>query len=130
MPIREDRSIHIEGMPPEAYASLWGGDPVYDNPPRQRGDGYLFYNFSSENVRRTREFLDQFAAAIERTVLSVKNHAPKDIAEMSKPEFEAYLKSPDFAEREIERHQSDRDLKGLMKLLIHVRKLQPEAIAA
>jgi hypothetical protein len=30
------------------YLSLWGGDPCYDKYPRQHGDGYVFYNYSSD----------------------------------------------------------------------------------
>jgi len=60
--------MRIEGHTPEAYAAQWGCDPVYDKPPRQPGDGYLFYNFGSEKQKRSPEWLDQFIAAIERTI--------------------------------------------------------------
>lgn len=30
------------------YLAQWGCDPVYDTPPRKRGDGYTFYNYDSE----------------------------------------------------------------------------------
>jgi hypothetical protein len=118
-------STHIQdGLNAEEYASQWGGDPVYDRPPRQRGDGYLFYNFSSECVPRTREWLDQFAAAIERTMQSIKF---QDLADMPEGDLKAYIDSPDFAEREKERLQTNKDYQGLEKLLRHVRSLEPEA---
>ncbi len=30
------------------YLSFWGCDPCYDHPPRNRGDGYIFYNYGPE----------------------------------------------------------------------------------
>jgi hypothetical protein len=53
---------------PEEYAAFWGGDPVYDNFPRFRGDGYLFYNFGSEFTIRDAKFLANFKGAIKRTI--------------------------------------------------------------
>ena len=63
--------MEIQGYSPEEYASHWGGDPVYDQPPCHKGDGYLFYNFSSENQTRTIEYLNDFAAAIGRQSASI-----------------------------------------------------------
>lgn len=60
--------MRIEGYTPEEYAAQWGGDPVYMKPPNEPGDGYLFYNFGSNKQQRTPEWLDQFIAAIERTI--------------------------------------------------------------
>ena len=51
---------------PEEYAAQWGCDPVYDRPPRNRGDGYLFYNFAIEQGDPA--FLRRFIPAIERTI--------------------------------------------------------------
>jgi hypothetical protein len=53
-------------LSPEEYAALWGCDPQYDRPPRQRGDGYLFYNYAVE--QDDPEFLRRFLGAIGRTV--------------------------------------------------------------
>jgi hypothetical protein len=62
-----DRTIREYGF--EAYAALWGCDPVYDRAPNLHGDGYKFYNFSSET---SKEFLESFLPAIDRTILSVE----------------------------------------------------------
>ncbi len=51
----------------DGYAALWGGDPVYDKPPMQYGDGYLFYNFSVEGYDK--KFLKKFIPAIDRCIL-------------------------------------------------------------
>jgi len=61
----------------EEFASWWGCDPCYDSPPRQRGDGYYFYNFSVEgdNV----EFLQKFVGAIERTIKGLDKRRRKDL---------------------------------------------------
>lgn len=50
----------------EDFAALFGCDPVYDQPPRQPGDGYHFYNFAVEC--EDPDFLKQFIPAIERTI--------------------------------------------------------------
>jgi hypothetical protein len=53
-------------LSPEEYAALWGCDPCYDRPPRQPGDGYLFYNFAVE--QGDADFLRRFLPAIDRTI--------------------------------------------------------------
>ena len=60
----------INDIGPEDYAAQWGCDPVYDRPPRKRGDGYLFYNFAVE--QDDPEFLRRFIPAIERTIQCVE----------------------------------------------------------
>jgi hypothetical protein len=50
----------------EEYAVLWGCDPQYDRPPRQPGDGYMFYNFAVE--QDDPDFLRRFLGAIGRTI--------------------------------------------------------------
>ena len=55
---------------PEDYAALWGCDPVYDHPPRKRGDGYLFYNFAVD--QNDPDFLRRFIPAIKRTIRFVQ----------------------------------------------------------
>jgi hypothetical protein len=62
-------------MLPEEYAALWGCDPEYDTPPNEKGDGYLFYNFSVE--QDDPNFLRKFIPAIERTILKVKQSPDK-----------------------------------------------------
>jgi hypothetical protein len=52
------------------YTAQWGCDPVYDRPPRLRGDGYLFYNFSVEGYDK--EFLVKFIPAVTRTIKAVR----------------------------------------------------------
>lgn len=60
----------IEGeVTPEEYASFWGADPCYDKPPRNRGDGYLFYNFAIEGYDPS--FLEKFIPVIDRTIMTV-----------------------------------------------------------
>jgi hypothetical protein len=53
-------------LSPEEYAALWGCDPQYDRPPRDWGDGYLFYNYSVE--QSDPDFLRRFLGAIDRTI--------------------------------------------------------------
>lgn len=53
------------GLSPEEYAVLWGCDPQDDRSPRQRGDGYLFYNYAV--AQGGPDFLRQFVSAIDRT---------------------------------------------------------------
>ena len=62
--------IFPDDIGPEEYAAQWGCDPVYDRPPRQRGDGYHFYNFAIE--QNDPEFLRTFIPAIERTIRCVE----------------------------------------------------------
>jgi len=66
-PKAEERNSLIDGdVSPEEYAAFWGADPVYDKPPREPGDGYLFYNFAEEG--HDPEFLRKFIPAIDRTL--------------------------------------------------------------
>jgi hypothetical protein len=88
---------------PEEYAAFWGCDPAYDTPPRQRGDGALFYNFGSEKQERTKEFLAQFAGAIGRTLDGVHQRCS------SKP---------------VDLEERLEDLEGLEQLREHVLDLQ------
>lgn len=67
------------------YATLWGGDPVYDHPPNEKGDGYLFYNYNV--LGHDPEFCGKFVPAIERTIEYVQQHPdthqPNDVAELT-----------------------------------------------
>lgn len=63
----------IEGVSPEEYASYWGCDSSYDHLPNHKGDGALFYNFSSERQDRTPEWLLKFVGAIDRTLQGQKH---------------------------------------------------------
>ena len=65
----------------EDFAALFGCDPVYDQPPRQRGDGYLFYNFAVEG--EDPDFLQRFIPAIERTIKDPR-FTPLDRAALGK----------------------------------------------
>lgn len=56
---------------PEEYAAFWGCDPVYDKAPRQPGDGYLMYNFSSEKQVKDKDYLTNLLGAIVRTIEEV-----------------------------------------------------------
>lgn len=71
-------------MQPEEYAALWGCDPVYDQPPRERGDGYKFYNYAVEGDDP--EFLRAFIPAIDRTIKGVEMnpdvHEPHDVEDL------------------------------------------------
>lgn len=66
----------LDKYTPEGYAAMFGCDPSYDTPPRFLGDGYLFYDFGSEQQERTNEWLDEFVGAIDRTIQEVKNRHP------------------------------------------------------
>jgi L-alanine-DL-glutamate epimerase-like enolase superfamily enzyme len=74
----------FKSMLPDEYAALWGCDPVYDQWPRQRGDGYKFYNYSVQ--QDDPEFLRQFIPAIDRTIKSVEMnpdvHEPHDVEDL------------------------------------------------
>lgn len=63
-------------------AAQWGCDPVYDKPPRNPGDGYLFYNFSVEGYDKP--FLRKFIPAIERTLAAVQQDPDKHEAGSAK----------------------------------------------
>lgn len=69
--MRNDTTYLIQGYTPEAYAALWGCDACYDHPDH-RGDGAMFYNFSSENQKRTSTYLLRFHMAIRRQIDVVK----------------------------------------------------------
>lgn len=43
-----DRYRRHESFGVSEYLGLWGADPCYDTPPRNRGDGYVFYNYNSK----------------------------------------------------------------------------------
>jgi hypothetical protein len=72
----------FEDFGPEEYAALWGCDPVYDRPPREAGDGYLFYNFAVE--RDDPDFLRKFIPAIERTIecVEVEGTSEEDMGDL------------------------------------------------
>ena len=84
---------------PGDYAALWGCDPMFDKPPREPGDGNLFYNFGSELQEMTAEYLEKFIGAIKRTIAEVDGRK-------------------DDPERE-------EDLEGLNELLEHVKGIEP-----
>lgn len=62
----------FDELSPEEYAALWGCDPAYDRAPRQRGDGYKFYNYSVE--QDDPDFLREFIPAIDRTIQCVESN--------------------------------------------------------
>ena len=72
----------FEDFGPEDYAALWGCDPVYDRPPRERGDGYLFYNFAVE--KNDPDFLQKFIPAIKRTIecVEVEGTSEEDLVDL------------------------------------------------
>lgn len=71
-------------LSPYGYSALWGCDPCYDNPPRQKGDGYLFYNYSADS---SKEELQAFSNAIDRTIEQVKERhdccSEKDVEDLT-----------------------------------------------
>jgi hypothetical protein len=75
-------------MDAEDYAAQWGCDPIYDQPPRQPGDGYMFYNFAVED---TEDFLERFIPAIERTIRSTTNTLDRAALEKLKEEVQHRL---------------------------------------
>ncbi len=75
----EPTSLIDGDVTPEEYAAFWGADPCYDKPPRNHGDGYLFYNFADEG--HDPDFLRKFIPAIERTMKTVLPSEP-DYAEL------------------------------------------------
>lgn len=67
----------------DEYTSWWGCDPQYDRSPRERGDGYLFYNFSQE--KHSSIFLKKFIPAIKRTIrLCRKENNPTDAQDLTR----------------------------------------------
>ena len=90
---RKRKTVKISGVTAEEYAAYWVCDPTYDKPPREPGDGYLFYNFGCEAEVRDKEFLTKFLAAIDRTLKDVNGlqdaedlRALKDHVASLKPE--------------------------------------------
>lgn len=71
-------------LSPEEYAALWGSDPWYDNPPRERGDGYMFYNFGSDKHKKDNQWYLSFAEAIGRTMRGFLNNPEKDIEDLTR----------------------------------------------
>ena len=63
-----DDEARFDSANAAGYAAMWGGDPAYDLPPRRRGDGYMFYNYSEEGDDPT--FLRKFLGAIARSIKS------------------------------------------------------------
>ena len=57
---------------PGEYAAFWGCDIANERPPREPGDGCLFYNFGSEIQEMTSEFLEKFTGAIKRMITGVE----------------------------------------------------------
>jgi hypothetical protein len=92
----------FEQYTPEEYASCWGSDPCYCKLPQLPSDGYVLYNFSSENQERTKEYLTDLLGAVTRLIEMVTLRP-------------AYL--------ELESSEKDEDLDGLNQLKTHVEKL-------
>ena len=69
-----DDATRYETMTPQEYAGVWGCDPVYDNPPRERGDGHLFYNYGAVDwpVSKRINLYKSLIPAIERTIKCVQ----------------------------------------------------------
>ena len=68
------RNMILDKYSPEEYAAFWGSDPVYCKAPLLPNDGYLFYNFGSENQERTLEWLLSFFDAIGRMMEAIEIH--------------------------------------------------------
>lgn len=72
-------------MSPYGYSALWGCEEIYDKPPRKKGDGNLFYNFSSQSSKYE---LKQLVGAIERTIEQVKDsryvYERRDVEDLTK----------------------------------------------
>ncbi len=76
----------VSGMydvPPEEYAALWGGEPAYDRPPMKKGDGVMFYNFGSDKVTKDKQWLIEFAAAIDRQISCLICSPQKDAEDLT-----------------------------------------------
>ena len=112
----------IDDMTPEAYAAMWGCDPVYDKLPNQSGDGYQFYNFtvvSGWDIEQRLDFYALFLPAIERTIQSVQQRPdcfePHDEADLLK--LQQHVRALDtFAFYEYKRAADDADLVRMRKL--------------
>lgn len=85
--LKESDGSRFTDVTPEEYASFWGCDPVYDKPPREKGDGYMFYNFSVEQGNP--EFLKKFLGAIDRTIQGLDSTEQDDIDDLG--ELKAYV---------------------------------------
>ena len=68
-------SLRRGDIDPAEFAAGWGCDPAYDNPPNHRGDGYLFYNYASENQPKDATYLTKLIGAVDRTILCVQQAA-------------------------------------------------------
>ncbi len=64
------------------YLALWGCDPCYDHPPRNKGDGYIFYNYGVECHKKV--FL--------KTMLIPALLRQMDDMSMEDKDFECFLK--------------------------------------
>jgi hypothetical protein len=71
--------VKIQGLTPKAYSNQWGSDPVYDKPPQQRGDGYLFYNFEIETEEQRAIMIGAIDRAMETVRLRPKDFTPEDL---------------------------------------------------
>lgn len=79
-----------EGISADEYTAMWGCDSSYDRSPNLRGDGALFYNYSTE--KDAPGFMGRFIPAVERTIASVKLHLeakdgchdPSDIVQLDR----------------------------------------------
>jgi len=129
--------MKIEGVSPEEYAAYWGCDPVYDQAPRNPGDGYIFYNFSSKCQARTPDYLESFAGAVGRTLAG--KLGPKDrrglglllqhvVALLSLTKLDdftrGYLEAALWASTDSDDHDAplDRDH--------HITDIEPESLAS
>ena len=75
-------SLIKKEVSPEEYAGFWGGDPCYDHPPRERGDGYMFYNFDGQVNDIV--FLRKFILAIDRTILTADEEDESELKELQR----------------------------------------------
>lgn len=83
------------------YLSQWGGDPIYDNPPRKRGDGYTFYNYDSE--KNMVEYLeDCLLPAIQRNSLCQQEGLNGLISCLSDDDRKAFETITTYIKRRIE----------------------------
>lgn len=81
---KQKTRVQIEGVSPEEYAAYWGCDPCYDHPPRNRGDGYHLYNFSSKLQPRNAEYLASLLGAIDRTILEASGKDKRSLGKLRK----------------------------------------------
>lgn len=77
-PVSHPQTFMIAEMTAEDFAGTWGCEPAYDKAPNLKGDGCLFYNFSSDACKSDPEFLKSFLPAIDRTISGTTEQSDKE----------------------------------------------------